>query len=74
MTYQEDVSFDGKTWYTIEWKDIDFRDFDDIEGIKDSKTIEELEKIVTTSYPNSDFKVINENTKRRSSKNSNKSL
>lgn len=65
MIYQEDVSFDGKTWYTIEWKDIDFRDFDNIEGIKDSKTIEELENIVTTSYPNSDFKVISTKTKKK---------
>ena len=56
MIYQEKVSFDGKTWYQIEWEDIDFHTFDNLEGVKDSESIEELEKIITEAFPNSNFK------------------
>ena len=56
MIYQEKVSFDGQTWYQIEWEDIDFHTFDNLEGVKDSESIEELEKIITESFPNSNFK------------------
>ena len=56
MIYQEKVSFDGKTWYQIEREDIDFHTFDNLEGVKDSESIEELEKIITESFPNSNFK------------------
>ena len=58
MTYQEKVSFDGKTWYQIEWEDIDFQTFRNTKGVKDSESIEELEKIITESFPNSNFKSI----------------
>ena len=56
MTYQEKVSFDGKTWYQIECEDVDFQTFRNTKGVKDSKSIEELEKIITESFPNSNFK------------------
>ena len=46
MIYQEKVSFDGKTWYQIEWEDIDFQTFRNTKGVKDSESIEELEKII----------------------------
>ena len=55
MTYQAKASFDGKTWYQLEWEDIDFYTFDKLESIK-SNSIEELEKIVLTAYPNCNFK------------------
>lgn len=58
MIYQEKVSFDGKTWYQIEWEDIDFQTFRNTKGVKDSESIEELEKIITESFPNSNFKSI----------------
>lgn len=56
MIYQEKVSFDGKTWYQIEWEDIDFQTFRNTKGVKDSESIEELEKIITESFPSSNFK------------------
>lgn len=56
MTYQEKVSFDGKLWYQLEWENVDFRTFENTEGIKDSKSIEELENIVVRAFPNSNFK------------------
>lgn len=56
MTYQAKASFDGKTWYQLEWNNIDFYVFDNIDGIKESNSIEELEKIVLTAYPNCNFK------------------
>lgn len=56
MTYQVKVSFDGKIWYQLEWEDIDFYTFDKLEGIKESNSIEELEKIVLTAYPNCNLK------------------
>lgn len=56
MIYQENVSFDGKTWFRIEWSDIDFRTFDSIENIQECTSIEELEDIVNKVYPNSNFK------------------
>ena len=55
MTYQEIVSFDGKVWYQIEQENIDFHTFDNLENIKDSNSIEELESIVLTAYPNCNF-------------------
>lgn len=58
MIYQEKVSFDGKTWYQIEWEDIDFQTFRNIKGVKDSESIEELEKIITEFFPDSNFKSI----------------
>lgn len=58
MIYQEKVSFDGKTWYQIEWEDIDFQTFRNTKGVKDSESIEELEKIITESFPDSNFKSI----------------
>lgn len=54
MIYQEKVSFDGKLWYQLEWKDIDFRTFE--HEIKESESIEELEDTVTKVFPNSNFK------------------
>lgn len=56
MTYQEKVSFDGKLWYQLEWENVDFRTFENTEGIKDSKSIEELENIAVKAFPNSNFK------------------
>lgn len=56
MTYQEKASFDGKTWYQLEWNDVDFRTFENTEGVKESKSIEELESIINKAYPNSNFK------------------
>ncbi len=56
MIYQEKVSFDGKSWYQLEWKNVDFRTFENTEGVRDSKTIEELEEIVNKAFPNSNFK------------------
>ena len=56
MTYQEKVSFDGKVWYQLEWENVDFRTFENTEGVKDSKSIEELENIVSKAFPNSNFK------------------
>lgn len=56
MTYQEKVSFDGKLWYQLEWENVDFRTFENTEGVKDSKSIEELENIVEKAFPNSNFK------------------
>ena len=56
MIYQEKVSFDGKLWYQLEWENVDFRTFENTEGVKDSKSIEELENIVTKAFPNSNFK------------------
>ena len=58
MIYQEKVSFDGKTWYQIEWEDIDFQTFRNTKGVKDSESIEELEKIINESFPDSNFKSI----------------
>lgn len=37
-------------------ENIDFHTFDNLEGVKDSEFIEELEKIITESFPNSNFK------------------
>ena len=31
MIYQEKISFDGKVWYQIEWENIDFHTFDNLE-------------------------------------------
>ena len=56
MIYQEKVSFDGKNWYQIEWKNIDFQTFGKIKGLRDCETIEELENLIIKEYPNSDFK------------------
>lgn len=56
MTYQEKITFDKKVWYQLEWEDVDFRTFENIKGFKNSKTIEELEEIVTKAFPNSNFK------------------
>lgn len=56
MTYQEKVSFDGKLWYQLEWENVNFRTFENTEGVKDSKSIEELENIVAKAFPNSNFK------------------
>lgn len=56
MIYQEKVSFDGKLWYQLEWENVDFRTFENTKGVKDSKSIEELENIVTKAFPNSNFK------------------
>lgn len=56
MTYKEKVSFNGKFWYQLEWKDVDFKIFESVEGFKDSENIEELEKIILNNFPNSDFK------------------
>ena len=56
MIYQEKISFDGKVWYQIEWENIDFHTFDNLEDAKNSNSIEELEKIVLTVYPNCNFK------------------
>lgn len=56
MIYQEKVSFDGKLWYQLEWESVDFRTFENTEGVRDSKTIEELEEIVNKAFPNSNFK------------------
>ena len=55
--YQEKVSFDGKVWYQLEWNDIDFRVFENAEGIKESNSIEELEEIIAKNFPNSNFKI-----------------
>lgn len=54
--YQEKVSFDGKLWYQLEWENVDFRTFENTEGVRNSKTIEELEEIVNKVFPNSNFK------------------
>ena len=56
MRYQEKVSFEGKGWYQIEWENIDFHTFDNLEDAKNSNSIEELEKIVLTAYPNCNLK------------------
>ena len=56
MIYQEKVFFDGKVWYQLEWEDIDFHIFDNLEGVKNSNSIEELEKSVLTAYPNCNLK------------------
>lgn len=56
MIYQEKVSFDGKLWYQLEWENVDFRTFENTEGVRDSKTIEELGEIVNKAFPNSNFK------------------
>lgn len=56
MMYQEKVSFDGKLWYQLEWENVDFRTFENTEGVRNSKTIEELEEIVNKVFPNSNFK------------------
>lgn len=55
--YLEKVSFDNrKTWYQLEWEDIDFRTFDNIEGLKESNSIEELTEIVMKAYPDCKLK------------------
>ena len=56
IIYQKKVSFDGKVWYQLEWSDIDFYTFDNIEGVKESNSIEELENIVLTAYPKCNLK------------------
>lgn len=56
MTYQKKVSFDGKLWYQLEWENVDFRTFENTEGVKDSKNIEELKNTVAKAFPNSNFK------------------
>lgn len=56
MIYQEKVCFDGENWYLLEWEDIDFIDFDNIEGVKDCNDIISLESIISTKYPNSNIK------------------
>ena len=43
MIYQEKISFDGKVWYQIEWENIDFHTFDNLEDAKNSNSIEESE-------------------------------
>lgn len=55
-TYQEKVSFDGKLWYQLEWEDVDFRTFENTEGVKESQSIEELESIIAKAFPNSNLK------------------
>lgn len=56
MTYQEKVSFDGKLWYQLEWENVDFRTFENTKGVKESNNIEELDEIITKSFPNVNFK------------------
>lgn len=55
--YQEKVTFDNrKTWYQLEWEDIDFRTFDNTEGLKDSQSIKELTEIIMKAYPDCKLK------------------
>ena len=56
IIYQKKVSFNGKVWYQLEWNDIDFYTFDNIEGVKESNSIEELENIVLAAYPECNLK------------------
>ena len=42
--------------YQLEWNDIDFHTFDNLEGMKDSNSIEELESIVLAAYPECNLK------------------
>jgi hypothetical protein len=53
--YQMKVSFDTKNWYQIQWTDIDINDFDHIKGIDNVTTIDGLENLVKTEYPNTEF-------------------
>lgn len=58
MIYSEKVSFDGKVWYQLEWENVDFRTFENTEGVKESNSIEELEDIIRKAFPRSNFKSI----------------
>lgn len=55
MTYLEKISFDKKSWYQLEWEDVEFKTLED--AIRHCKTIEEVEKTITETFPNSNLKL-----------------
>ena len=66
MIYQEKVSFNGKEWYQLEWNDIEFNEFTKL--TKDCNSIEDLEELVNSNYPDSNLKVYSIKWKQNTSK------
>lgn len=52
--YQMKSSFDGTTWYQLEWLDVGFREFGTVG--KDCNSIEELVSKIGEAFPESQLK------------------